>query len=272
MPAFPSFRLLSVFILTIPLVLCAWVACARDSVPSRIAAADPDAGKKLFLRCKACHTSDKSGRNGLGPNLWDIVGRRKASIPKFRYSAALRNLGGIWDYAALDAYIADPRKFAPGNKMAFPGMRSDSQRAMLIAYLRTLSDTPAPFPKTAMAEPVAPAAAPAEPEDFGGLPPGEGREETHAICGACHSLRLVTQQGLDADRWDGLMEWMTEKQGMPRLDKDERERIVAYLAKFYGPDRRSRQRTDPMRPMMPAMPAMPMMAPPPMAPTMPPAP
>ena len=103
--------------------------------------------------------------------------------------------------------------------------------------------------------------------DFDGLPPGAGREETHAICGACHSMRLVTQQGLDADRWDGLMDWMTEKQGMAELEKTERQRIVAYLAEHFGPDRRTRQRIDPMRP---SMPAMPMMSPPSMTPAMPP--
>ncbi|MDA0652681.1 MAG: cytochrome c family protein [Proteobacteria bacterium] len=244
-------------------------ASAENDALSRVAAADPVAGKKLFLRCKACHTTDKTARHGLGPNLWDIVGRKKAAAKSFRYSTALGGIGGVWDYDALDAYIENPRKFAPGNRMAFAGISSDGQRAAVIAYLRTLSDTPRDLPKTSLLAPTTATADPAEAEDFGGLPPDEGREETHAICGACHSLRLVTQQGLDADRWDGLMDWMTQKQGMPELEKDERQRIVSYLAKYYGPDRRSRPRTDPMRPMMPAMP---MMAPPPMAPPMPPQP
>jgi cytochrome c len=123
----------------------------------------------------------------------------------------------------------------------------------VIAYLRTLSDAPPPLPKVAAA-PLPTAVSPSEPEDFGGLPPGAGREETHAICGACHSLRLVTQQGLSADRWDELMDWMVERQGMAELQKDERRRIVSYLVQFYGPESRARQRIDPMRPAMPPMP------------------
>lgn len=235
-----------------------------DAVPL-IASADPEAGAKLFVRCRACHTIEKSGRHRLGPNLWEVVGRPKASASGFRYSAALKKLGRVWDYAALDGYLEDPKAFAPGNRMAFPGLKSPAQRATVIAYLRTLSDSPQPLPEArAATTPPSAAAAPPEPQDFGDLPPGPGQEETYAICGACHSMRLVTQQGLSAERWDGLIDWMVEKQGMAPLEADERQRIVAYLAEHFGPD--SRGRVDPMRP------AMPMMAPPPMAPAMPPSP
>ncbi len=245
-------------------------AAQGDAVPL-VASADPADGKRLFLRCKACHTIDKGGRHRLGPNLWDVVNRKMAGANGFKYSSAFRKMDGNWDYAALDALIANPRKFAPGTRMAFPGLKKPADRAAVIAYLRTLSDSPAPLPMSAAAPATTAAATPAaeEEEDFGGLPPGIGREETHAICGACHSLRLVTQQGLDADRWDGLMDWMTEKQGMAELDKAERQRIVAYLTEHFGPNRRVRGQINPMRPPMPAMP---MMAPPPMAPAMPPQP
>ena len=240
---------------------------AEEALPL-IAAADPERGKKLFLRCKGCHTINKGGRNRLGPNLWDVVNRKKGTAKGFRYSKAFKKLEGTWDYAALDALIDSPRKFAPGTRMAFPGLRKPTQRAAVIAYLRTLSDSPAALPKVTTAS-ITPPAEPEEEEDFGGLPPGPGREETHAICGACHSMRLVTQQGLDADRWDGLMDWMTEKQGMAELEKEERRLIVSYLAEHYGPNSRGRGRTNPMG--MP-MPGMPMMAPPPMPPAMPPKP
>ncbi len=251
------------------LALSSPVKAAGDAI-GLIASADPAAGAKIFLRCKACHTTEKGGPHRLGPNLWGAVGRDKASAKGFRYSAALTKLPGAWDYAALDGYLESPSKFAPGNRMAFPGLKDAAQRAAVIAYLRSLSDNPPPLPKTAAVTPrAATPAAPSEAEDFDGLPAGVGREETHAICGACHSLRLVTQQGLDADRWDELMDWMTQKQGMAELQKAERQRIVAYLAKFYGPNRAARQRTDPMSP---AMPPMPMMAPPPMMPAMPPTP
>ena len=241
-------------------------AFAKDDVAGMVAAAAPAAGKKLFLRCKACHTTEKNGPHRLGPNLWDVVGRSKASAKGFRYSKALLGVGGSWDFTALDSYLENPKKFAPGNRMAFAGLKNAAQRAAVIAYLRTLSDQPVALPVTAAKPSTEQAALPEQEENFGGLPAGAGREETYAICGACHSLQIVTQQGLNADRWDGLMDWMTEKQGMAELEKAERRRIVTYLARFYGPDRRARQSSDPMRP---AMPSMPMMAPMPMAPPMP---
>lgn len=84
----------------------------------------------------------------------------------------------------------------------------------------------------------APAAA--QDMDWQGLPPGPGREETFNLCGACHSLKLVTQQGLPRDRWDELMDYMVDEQGMPPLEPAERKLIVDYLAEFYGPDRKAR--------------------------------
>lgn len=229
-------------------------AVAGDAV-GLIASADLVTGARLFLRCKACHTIDRGGRHRLGPNLRDVIGRKKASAPGFRYSPALKRLGGIWSYDALDGYIESPKTFAPGNRMAFPGLKDPSQRAAVIAYLRTLSHTPPPLPEAA-ARAAPPAQTASAEEDFSGLPPGTGREEVHAICNACHSLRLVVQQGLDADRWDDLLDWMTEKQGMPALAGDERRRIVAYLAEFYGPDRKAARPSDRMRPAMPSMPMM----------------
>ena len=74
--------------------------------------------------------------------------------------------------------------------------------------------------------------------DFGGLPPGPGREEVFALCDACHSIKLVTQQGLDRDGWDETLDYMTAEQGMPELEPGERKLILDYLAKNIGPDSR----------------------------------
>ncbi|MDX1424050.1 MAG: hypothetical protein R3322_12985 [Kiloniellales bacterium] len=73
-------------------------------------------------------------------------------------------------------------------------------------------------------------------EDWQGLPPGPGREEVFYGCQACHSLRIVVQQGLSRSRWDKTLTWMVEEQGMPEPDKDERALILDYLAEHYGPD------------------------------------
>lgn len=76
----------------------------------------------------------------------------------------------------------------------------------------------------------------AEAED-GVLPAGAGRDDVEALCGSCHSLRLVTQQGLARDVWSEVIDYMVEEQDMPELEPDEEILILDYLARFYGPDR-----------------------------------
>src|SRR6476646_1147439 len=95
-------------------------------------------GKALFGRCAACHTADKGGANGLGPNLYGIVGRKAGSKKDFSYSAAMRNSGIVWSNQKLDGYIAHPADVVPGNRMAFAGLPEAKQRADLIAWLSTL--------------------------------------------------------------------------------------------------------------------------------------
>jgi cytochrome c len=77
-------------------------------------------------------------------------------------------------------------------------------------------------------------------DEWEGLPAGAGREEVFALCGACHSLMLVTQQGLSRDRWDEALDWMIDEQEMEALEPAERKLVLDYLAKFYGHDRRAR--------------------------------
>ena len=95
-----------------------------------------------------------------------------------------------------------------------------------------------PSPGTAAAQV---ATAPATDEDeWQGLPPGKGREETFFTCVPCHSLRMVTQQGQSKWRWNETIDWMIDEQEMPRLDASDRELIVDYLAHFYGEDRKAK--------------------------------
>lgn len=110
-----------------------------------IAAADPAAGEKLYKKCAACHTVKEGDAHKIGPNLWDIVGAPRARHDDFKYSGAFSDLGGRWDYAALDAFLAGPKDTVPGTKMAFPGIKDAADRAAVIAYLRTLSGAPAPL-------------------------------------------------------------------------------------------------------------------------------
>jgi cytochrome c len=111
--------------------------------------ANADAGADIFKKCLSCHTPDKGGRDLVGPNLWGIVGRKVASADSFekRYSDAMKGHGGEWTRERLAAYLHNPAKAVPGNKMVFAGVPDERDLADLLAYLRTLSDSPAPLPK-----------------------------------------------------------------------------------------------------------------------------
>ena len=82
----------------------------------------------------------------VGPNLWDIVGRKKASHEGFSYSSAMQAKGGDWTYEDINHLIAKPTAFVKGTKMAFAGLPKEQQRADVIAYLRTMADSPKPLP------------------------------------------------------------------------------------------------------------------------------
>ncbi len=102
---------------------------------------DPVKGEAVFKKCKACHQVGPDAKNGVGPMQNGIVGRAAGSVPDFKYSTALTEAGAkglIWDEANLDKYLADPRGFLPGNKMAFVGLKKEDERANVIAYLKTL--------------------------------------------------------------------------------------------------------------------------------------
>ncbi|RKR03794.1 c-type cytochrome [Maricaulis maris] len=111
-----------------------------------LAAADIGAGERAARRCAACHTFNEGGGNGVGPNLWGIVGADIAGHDGFSYSGALESLDGTWTYEALDAFIENPSAYASGTAMSFRGLGNDDTRLELIAYLRSLSNNPMPLP------------------------------------------------------------------------------------------------------------------------------
>lgn len=141
-------------------------------------AADVAAGKTVSGRCEQCHDLSKDGPNKIGPNLYALVDRARASHPGFDYSGAMKAKGGNWSYDELFKYLKSPASYIPGNKMSFAGLPREQDRINLIAYLRSNADSPAaipaPAPKAAApaappadagkadaAKPAAPAAAPA---------------------------------------------------------------------------------------------------------------
>ena len=100
--------------------------------------ADGDAakGKKLWKKCKACHTTDAGGKNKIGPNLHGIFGKKAGSVEGYKYSAALKDSGITWDDATMDTWLKKPKEMVKGTKMVFPGFKKESQRQDMIAYLK----------------------------------------------------------------------------------------------------------------------------------------
>ena len=113
--------------------------CIRDR-----ALASVDAGLKLSKKCTACHSLKSGGANGVGPTLWNIVNAPKANIDGYSYSKALSSMGGNWTIQDLNLWLKSPKKYAPGNKMSFAGLRKTKDRANMIAFLNSISDEPIP--------------------------------------------------------------------------------------------------------------------------------
>lgn len=95
---------------------------------------DPVRGKAVYARCAACHDLN-TGATRLGPSLKGIVGRTSGTMPNFNYSQALKDKAVVWNAASLDAFLAGPAKYAPGNRMAFPPLSNPQDRADLVAFL-----------------------------------------------------------------------------------------------------------------------------------------
>ena len=109
-----------------------------------LALASVEAGLKLSKKCTACHSLKSGGPNGVGPTLWNIVNAPKASIDGYSYSNGLSSIGGSWTVQDLNMWLKSPKKYAPGNKMSFAGLRKAKDRANMVAFLNSISDEPIP--------------------------------------------------------------------------------------------------------------------------------
>ncbi len=113
---------------------------SASELQTAVEGADASAGEGVFRRCLACHSNTAGGGNRVGPGLWGIVGRQVGSVDGFRYSAAMTGSEDVWTLESLNAYLENPRAAFPGTSMGFPGVRSETERLNLLAYLQTLKD------------------------------------------------------------------------------------------------------------------------------------
>lgn len=139
-------------------------------LPNLLAAADVAKGEAVFAKCAACHTVNSGGANGIGPNLFAVVGDEIGhGRGGFAFSDALKSHGGSWTFDNLDQWLASPRKFANGTKMSFAGLSSPEDRANLIVYLNAQGSN-VPLPAAEAAPAADAAAAPAAGADKGAAP------------------------------------------------------------------------------------------------------
>ncbi len=128
---------ISALITMVSLVGLSAQATALDAADTTLSSAgDVKKGKRLFNRCKACHSLTAAPRHRMGPNLDSLFGRQSASAEGYKYSKAMLATDFVWDEAKLDEWLAKPKAFLPGNKMIFPGLKKEQDRKNIMAYLR----------------------------------------------------------------------------------------------------------------------------------------
>jgi cytochrome c len=113
------------------LTFVAFIALQETAIAQDVAA-----GEKVFVKCKICHQVGESAKNGVGPVLNGIVGRKAGSIEGYNYTPANKNSGLTWDEATLKEYLKNPRAKIPGTKMVFPGLPNEADVDNLIAFLK----------------------------------------------------------------------------------------------------------------------------------------
>ena len=117
-----------------------------EPISALLATASLEQGIKIYKKCGTCHNYEKESKSKIGPSLWNIINRLKASSESFTYSNALAEFGGNWTYEELNNFLYKPKEYIKGTKMNFAGLKKAKERADLIIWLRQQSDNPVPLP------------------------------------------------------------------------------------------------------------------------------
>ncbi len=146
-------------------------ADAGPAMETLLASADEVKGEAVFKKCVACHTIEVGGANGIGPNLYSIMGRQLASVSGFAYSDSLKEVGGAWTWEQMDAWLKSPKKFASGTKMSFAGLSKPEDRANVLVYMNGQGSN-LPLPEAPVIEEATPEAAGELSEEAAPVPEG----------------------------------------------------------------------------------------------------
>ena len=118
----------------------------KININELLALGDMAHGEKVFKKCSACHMIVSDGKNMIGPNLWGVIGRTGGSVNDYKYSKAMVAYGKEWTFEEMNAYLIKPQAYIKGTKMAFAGLRKEKDRASVIIYMNSKSNSPKPLP------------------------------------------------------------------------------------------------------------------------------
>jgi cytochrome c len=116
-----------------------------SDIMALLASANASEGEKVFKKCASCHSVSKGGKNKIGPALWGVIGRQAGILSDYKYSKSLISYGKKWSFQEIDGFLAKPKEWVPGTKMAFAGLKNQKDRASLILYMNNQSDQPLPI-------------------------------------------------------------------------------------------------------------------------------
>ena len=118
----------------------------KVDIAKLLAMGDLAHGEKVFKKCSACHMIASDGKNMIGPNLWNVIGRKAGSVGDYKYSKAMVAYAKQWSFEEMNSYLIKPQAYIKGTKMAFAGLRKEKDRASVILYMNSKSNNPKPLP------------------------------------------------------------------------------------------------------------------------------